>query len=192
MFADAIDCIAHDLNESLTRQFSLDERLVVVSNLMTPDGKPSNYSMNKVVLTLVRLEKDAVMQSANANHANQHLNVSAYRPLHVNIVLLVSATFSDEKYSQALKLLSAVAVFFQSKPIIDVSNTPSLPKAINKLTVEMEDLSFSEMSHLWGLMGAKLQPSLLYKIRTVVVEPSSLLGSVHTIDTPITTLSTDK
>lgn len=191
MFADAIDCIAKDLDESLKRQLSLDEALVVVSNLFSSDGTLGEYNTNKLVLTLVRLEKDAVMQSANSVRQQSTPSALSYPPLHVNISLLISATFSEEKYPQALKLLNAVAVFFQSKPVLDFNNTPLLPKEIKKLTIEMEDVSLSEMSNLWGAIGAKHQPSLLYKIRTVVIQPDSLLSRTHLIDTPITEIRSD-
>ena len=61
-----------------------------------------------------------------------------------------------------------VLQFFQSYRVFDQDSAPGLSDKIEKLTVELLTLPFSEQNHLWGVLRAAYHPSLLYKLRMVV------------------------
>lgn len=183
MFADAIEHIASGLNQHIKRQFSLSEDLVIVSNLINSEGQPASDTNNKLVITLVSVEKDATMQSANPYARQSSGLVSLHPALHVNLGILISANFSDSNYNEALKLLSAVGLYFQGQSVFDHNNTPDLPSEIQKFTVELENLSINDMSSLWSMIGSKHLASLFYKVRSIVIRPDSLKGRVTIVET---------
>ena len=58
-------------------------------------------------------------------------------------------------------------------------------QVIEKLIVEMISLTFEQQNHMWGTLGAKYLPSVLYKVRMLVVQrsaeaPASLVSEVQT------------
>lgn len=192
MFAIAIEHIAEGLNQYLKRQFSYPEDLVVVSALINPDGKPTQQTNNKLVLTLVNVEKDTVMQSANNDYRNITTQTYSTRALHLNLSLLISANFTELNYSESLRLLSATALFLHGQPTINHSNTPNLPENIEKLSLEMENLNLSDLSNLWGMLGAKHVPCLYYKIRSVIIQPNAITGRINLIESPASSVTPGK
>lgn len=184
MFASAIEHIASGLNGQIRRQFSLEEDLVVISNLVNFEGVPASNINNKLIITLVSVDKDATMQAANPHFRSANEGVSRTRPLHVNLGLLVCANFSDNNYLEALKLLDASSAFFQAHPVFDHTNTPDLPSTIEKLNIDLENLSLGELSALWSMLGLKHQASLFYKVRTVVVQPNRVQARLNIVESP--------
>ena len=76
-------------------------------------------------------------------------------------------------------------IFFQHKPYFDAENTPDLSPKIQKMIANMHSLTFEQQNYLWGLMGAKYLPSIVFKMRTISIdeEAISLIGKpVLTID----------
>ena len=96
-----------------------------------------------------------------------------------NVDLLFTASFDD--YEEALKFLNATIAFFQATPTFNVKVTPSIPEGIKTLNFEIENTSFFETHNLWSAMGAKYQPSIIYKVRHVVVQSDQLQGTTPAI-----------
>ena len=66
-----------------------------------------------------------------------------------------------------MKFLSYAVGCFQEQPIIDKSSNPELPDGIDKLILDIENINIHELSNLWGILGGKYQPSILYKVRMI-------------------------
>jgi hypothetical protein len=92
------------------------------------------------------------------------------RPVNLNLFILFSSYFIDKNYPEALKFLSAVISFFQSNAVFNHSNTPDLDDRVEKLTFEIVNQDLQNQSHLWGSLGGKYLPSILYKIRMVTIQ----------------------
>ena len=54
----AINHIATSVNQQLMRTFGLNEEVVVVSNILEQDGTVATHVSNKIVVSLVNIEKD--------------------------------------------------------------------------------------------------------------------------------------
>ncbi len=70
----------------------------------------------------------------------------------------------------SVKFLSATLSFFQSNCVFTHSNTPDLNRNIEKLTFEIVNQDLQNQSHLWGTLGGKYLPSILYKVRMVTIQ----------------------
>src|ERR1700744_913345 len=166
MIYEALTCLTSEMNDCLKLKLSATEDKIVLSGLVNPDGSMAVQGENKVLLTLVNLEKEtAVKKPVLPNKAND---------VNLNLYVLFSAYFGSANYPEALRFLSFVVGYLQQKNVFPRVNTPRLDKGIYKLVAEMETLTSERLNNLWGTLGAKYIPSVLYKIRMLTYDESAL------------------
>ena len=185
MIAAAISGIASQLNQSLRRTFKVGEDLVVVSNLTEADGNLVSQVSNKLALFVVNIERDALPYRPSAlSHTGSGRAGISQAPVHLNLMLMFAATFSGTNYPEALKFISHTIAFFQSRPVLDHQNTPELDPRIDKLVLDIENLSISDLSNLWGILSGKYMPSVLYRMRMVAIDAGQLSGQAPYVGQP--------
>ena len=108
-------------------------------------------------------------------------------PLQVNLVVVFAGRF--QHYDQALRTLSLILTFFQARPLFTPSDSPALPADIERLALDLISYGPEQMSQMWTCFGAKHLPSLVYRIRCVVLQDVEPQGSELPIMTVNTTLS---
>ncbi len=167
MIFKTLSFISDELNEYFRTKFQSAEDRVILSAIVKPDGSIAIQDENKIIVTLVNIQKDAVLKSLGYNIENK---VSDSPQASMNIVLhvLFSANFND--YAEALKCISLVLSFFHQKSTFNRSNAPRLPDNIEKLVFEEENLNTDQLSNVWATIGAKYMPSLVYKIKLQMME----------------------
>jgi hypothetical protein len=135
----------------------------------------------KVVLTLVNQEEEKTLKNG-AFYTQQGDTITKKNPtLHLNLYLLISCT--DSSYEKAVAKVSRVIAFFQRKYVFTPAGaSPGVlfPDGIEKLIVDLFSMNFEQINHLWGVLGGKYQPSVLYKVRMVAIQNSDL-GEVEVI-----------
>jgi len=186
MIDRAISQIAAQLNEYLRGLLGTSEELVVVSNLLGPDGSPAPNVNNRVILFLTSIDKDTVTQRLPEGRATAF---SGSQPLFLNIYLMVAANFTGANYPEALKFLSLVIGHFHRQPVIDHANSPDLDQGIDKLVLDIENTSPQAMSNIWGVLGGRYLPSVLYRVRMVAVGGGDVRARVSPIMAPETAAS---
>lgn len=190
MIAAAIGSIASQLNQSLRRTFGVGEDLVVISNLTEPDGSLVAQVSNKLVLFLVNIEKDSMPYQQTAPRRSELGRIGlSHAPIHLNLMLMFAATFSGTNYPEALKFISHTIGFFQSRPVLDHQNTPDLDPRIDRLMLDIENLSTSDLSNLWGILRGTYMPSVLYRMRMLAIDAGQLTGQVPYVSQPQTGVS---
>lgn len=188
MIDSAINYLASQLNQYLRRRFDLSEDIVVVSNVLELDGSVAPHASNKMLVFLVGLEKDTVPYRKSANGMASDRSVLAHPPVFLNLHLMFAGSFAGSNYSEALKFVSNTVNFFQSLPVFDRENSPDLDEMIDKLTVEIVNLDVRDLSSLWGMLGGRYLPSVLYKVR-MVSYAEGIQGQVETLRSPTTSLN---
>jgi hypothetical protein len=187
VIAAAIAGIAGQLNQSLRRTFKIGEDLAVVSNLTEADGNLVSQVPNKLVVFLVNIEKDTLPYKPSAlSHAGLGRHGISNAPVHLNLMLMFAATFSGTNYPEALKFISHTIGFFQSRPVFDHQNTPELDSRIDRLMLDIENLSISDLSNLWGILNGKYMPSVLYRMRMIAIDSGQLTGQAPYVSQPRT------
>ena len=177
----ALGVIATQLNLALKRSFDGLEDVVVLSNLLEQDGSLATQADNKLVVTLVNIERDTMPQRpAQSASAGARLPVTA-APVYLRLSVLISANFASGNYNEALKFISAAIGFFQSRPVLDHSNTPDLDPRLDRLVMDIANLSLTELSNLWSTLSGKYLPSVLYRVRMVSVDMAQLTRQDHPI-----------
>jgi hypothetical protein len=195
MINSAISHLASQLNQFLKRSFDLNEDIVVVSNILEQDGSVSANVTNKLVVFLTNIEKDTIpfRQPANGNSGSNSGNgnsrsVVSSQPIYLNLYVMFAANFSGSNYPEALKFISYTIGFFQKQPVFDQRSTPDLDPRIEKLILDVENLSFPDLSNVWGLLSGKYLPSILYKVRMVSFDADDVAGQApNVVETQIVT-----
>ena len=169
MIDKIIKVIATELTTYLDVVAGLEEEasnIVDVSHLFNSSGEAIP---NGLGITLVNIEEDRINR-ANDPYVKTTDGITKVNPeIRLNLFVLFSANF-DSTYSEALKFISYVIRFFQSKQVFTPENTPTLDSEVEKIIVEMHPMSFEQQNYLWGMIGGKYLPSVLYKFRLLVVQ----------------------
>lgn len=136
-------------------------------------------------ITVINIEEDRTFKSHVPEYAysnGQHLVLEP--DLKLNLHILIAANF--KQYDQGLKYISLVLTFFQSHPFFDSTTYADLDPRLEKLVVELQSLSYEQLNQVWAFIGGKQLPSVIYKVRLVVLQDQGLT----TIQPPITQINT--
>ncbi len=144
-----------------------------------------SFELGRVTLLVVNLEEDHTLRPADPYRRSlpDGTTEQVQPPIHINAYVLFVAHFKE--YAKSLRHLSRVLQFFQSHRVFDHESAPELAASVEKLTLELLTLPFSEQNHLWGVLRAAYRPSLLYKVRMVVFSEDQ--GSAPPLVTETTT-----
>lgn len=128
------------------------------------------FPSNAVTLLLVNVEEEVTLRPADPYRHSMHDGTvqRVSPPLHLALSVLLVANFKD--YASGLRYLSAIVQYFQSHRVLDGYSAPALSPLIEKITIDLQTLSLTELAQLWGVLRSAYRPSLLYKVRLVVVQ----------------------
>lgn len=173
------------LNQHFKVLYESSEDIVVLSNIVEQDGGQNPYSDNKIVASLVNVEKESAAGRAFANPGGGgSFNTRSHPPVHLNLYIMFSANFTGKNYEQALKFLSDTIMFFQKTPMFTKLTTPDLPDPIEKLTFNIENLNVKDLSSLWSVISGKYVPSVLYKMCMITIDADAIASRVPTLQRP--------
>ncbi len=176
MIYKALTFIANELNQYLKLRFTATKDKVVVANILNQDGSSTIIEDDRIIISLVNIEEE---KHVHNNWAGGGSNP----PVSLNLYVLFSTTFKGELSSDALKFISIIIGYFQSNK--SFSSSDGLDSNVEKLSFEIFNLDISELSSLWAGLGAKYTPSILYKVRMIVIEE----GMIDTDITPASSFS---
>lgn len=175
----ALGFIKISLDQYLVNTYGLGSSVVVLNSLVDVNGSPHQLNQNKIVVTLINLEWETNQKSFGLQR-RENDQFSQFQPsVSFNLDVLISANFDD--YAEALRLLTAVIYFFQANPIINRANSPDLPNGLVALKFEIENSSYGKSFELWSALGAKYQPSIIYKIRQVTIQSADIQNTTPVI-----------
>jgi hypothetical protein len=180
------------LRDELTNYLSSkDTATVVVDNiglLETPGGV--NLAEN-IVITLVNVEEESALKNQSALK-RPFMGNAIYQnpPVNLNRYVLFSCNYTGDHYNLALKRLSYIIRFLQSKNVFSVSSSvsggsvsPEDPDIIDlKFTMELYTLTFEQINHLWGSLGGRQMPFVMYKLRLVTITERATVREVPLIE----------
>ncbi|SEM90662.1 DUF4255 domain-containing protein [Nitrosomonas marina] len=180
----AIQLLAGQLNQHLKRTYAVNEDVAIVSNLLEMDGSVAPNIHNKLVIFLTNIEKDAVSASLGGNQGFGERALQRNTALHFNLYVMMTANFTGNNYAEALKFLSSTISFFQRNPMFSHHTVPEMDKRIEKLVLDIENLSVQDQSNLWSTLGGKYMPSILYRVRMVTFDSEDIIGRQPVVTVP--------
>lgn len=174
MIFEVLQIITEEVNNFF--DIEIEEKPVSLDNIAfieSEDDEPSDS--NNIVLSLLHTEEETTMKNILNHEIEGTKVVYKNNKVHLNLYIMFSANRND--YKESLKSVSKVVEFFQSKRIFTQSNTnfdrdlDGMDQIGNfKFTVDLFTPSFEEMNFIWGTLGGKQYPSIIYKISLLEVE----------------------
>lgn len=165
--------IADELNKFilLRNGVATPASLVLPANISKADDLSAVTS--KVIMSLVNVEEDRVSKLPTNSFPAANGTGIEYKnpPVYVNLYVLFAVNRDYDE--DALLYLSYIMQFFQHRNVFTAQNSPvmsTLLPAVEKLSVELVSLNFEQVNHLWASLGGKYLPSVLYKIKQVVID----------------------
>jgi hypothetical protein len=175
MISKALQFTGDVLNQFLRNRFGLDESKVLLNGLIEANGAVPLANQNKIVISLINIEKETAKPFYERNKKLAGGEYSAVNPAErYNLDILISASFDE--YTEALKFLNASIVFFQANTAVEAHSFPGMPSGLTKLEFDIEKITYHQMQSLWTAMGAKYQPSVIYKMRLVTIQADETQG----------------
>ena len=171
MIYETLICITDEINSKCKRKLQTNEDKAILAGIVNQDGTVAIQGENKIIVTLLNVEKDTI----GRNSAGLPIGVTSPNTapaVNINLYVLFSAYFSSTNYHEALRFLSFVVAYFQSKNVFTTANSPSMDPRIGKLIFELESLGADKLNNIWTTLGAKYMPSVVYKVRMLTFDDS--------------------
>jgi hypothetical protein len=186
MIDRALDFLCEQLNSYLQNKLHLQahERAIILSNISqlnetTPNSSGDDQDPQNAFLSLVNIEEDRISKSQETTVRKDNTFLYKNPRIFLNLYVLFAVNLSN--YTDALQRLSLIIQFFQNKNVFTPNNSPAVDAkdslnppdrypAIEQLVVDMYSLNFEQANQLWGTLGGRYIPSVLYKIRLVGIE----------------------
>ncbi len=181
MISHALDIIQTELQANLNSYpvaspgsgFTCGLYNVAISSV-SPANEPNQQT--DILITLVNIREDKALKNLPNYVRNDVTLKAAYEnpPVFANLLLLFTVIHSV--YVPALSALSRVIRFFQYKNVFTQDNVDpdlltggNVPEADRmdefKLILELYSPTLEEVNHLWGTLGGKQYPFVLYTLR---------------------------
>lgn len=171
MIHDVFEVLANDINRFLKSKHNITEDKVVISSIMTAEGSIAVLEPDKIVMSMVGIEVDrSKSNSINYKKTRKGDFIKELPAVNANVNILFSAYFSSENYLEGLKFITSIIAYFQSSSSnFTPQNLPGLQGITDRFTTEIITLNAHELSNLWGVMGAKYMPSVLYRLKSLPI-----------------------
>ncbi len=171
--------ITKELNSYLKLRYDIMEDVAVLSALSNGDSNNGEKGIDKISVTIVKIEEEATLKNQTGNSFSSGKIIYSAPPVHLNLYILFSANYTN--YDESLKFISGVISFFQAKNTFTRSNSPSIPVGIDKVILDMLSMEYQDISYMWGILGNKYLPSVVYKLRMLTLFSGNILQEVPAV-----------
>ncbi len=158
---------------------------IILSNISQlsetqPNSGGENTDPQNAFVSVVNIEEDRISKSPeNFVRSNNGSVVYKNPKIFLNLYVLFSANLST--YTESLKRISYIIQFFQYKNVFTPLSSPSLPGGIDQLTLDLMSLSYQDLNNLWGILGSRYLPSVMYKMRLITIDEDFMYGEAGLI-----------
>ncbi len=165
------------------------EKAVVLENISLWESGSEDAAKvdDKVVISLIHLDEETTMK--NSPHFKVKDNQTEYRnpPVNMNLYILISG--NRISYDKSLQSISKTIEFFQGKSLFTSSNTVYNRTNVAfdvldyfKFNVQLYTPGLEQLNNIWGMLGGRQLPSVIYKVQIVQIKHDKKLsaGSVIT------------
>lgn len=164
---------------------------VVVDNIGLFETSKGDTLTNNIIITLVNVEEESTLKNQPALR-RPFANNAIYQnpPVYLNLYVLFTCNYSGTDYPLALRRLSFIIQFLQSKTSFSSSSSvtgstidltePGITDL--KFTLELYTLTFEQINHLWGSLGGRQMPFSMYKLRLIAITENAVVREVPLIE----------
>ena len=127
----------------------------------------------------MNIEEDRISRSPDNYSRIDRQVIYKNPPIYLNLDILFAANYTD--YYTSLLLISNVIKFFQFQNVFTPLNSPNLPPGIEELIFDLKTLSLQDLNNLWGILGSKYIPSVVYKMRLIIISDDFSQGMAQPV-----------
>lgn len=176
MIEKALQFTGKALNQFVKKKFGIDDDVVIMNPIIDQTGAVPKENQNKIIISLIHVEQENTKQFYNNNQRMDNGNYARVPLSHrYNLFTLITPNFDN--YIEALKFLDAAIQFFQINQTVDATKNAEIPPELKRLDYEFQKgENYMQMQNLWQALGAKYQPSVIYKLRLVTIVSDEVTG----------------
>jgi uncharacterized protein DUF4255 len=167
---------------------------VVADNVGFLETTNGDKLANSIVISVVNVEEESTLKNQPAYRCYPPLGTAVYEnpAVFLNLYVLFTCNYWGDKYIYALQRISYVVRFLQSRNTFsygtasyqdtggsEFSDDPDLVSL--KFTMELYTLTFEQLNHLWGSLGGRQVPFVMYKLRLVALTDRKVLRNTPLI-----------
>jgi|SRR6185369_5467557 len=191
MISHALTIVANELNRHLVDSYESTHPQVGLGNLAEgfAASTGNGLSRNMLYLSVVNVREEKTLKNLPNRMCNDSSLKIVYEnpPVFLNFLILITATHPE--YVNALSVLSRAIRFFQFRNVFTQDNVA--PVSITSSSVHIKPLdrlesfklifdlyspTMEEVNHLWGTLGGKQYPFVLYMLRMLDLKFKAVLS----------------
>ena len=183
MIGDILQLIAKEVSEFIDAQSEMPsgQKSVV---LHKPNSVSGDFSLpdNAISLSLLNIEEELSSKSAMVKKRVENKKVYTQNPaVNLNLQIIFISNFAND-YINELNYITKVVEFFQQKTAFTPQNTKGLQDfKIEKLSFKLNTLPLNEQGNVWGLLGGKYMPSIVYRVGLIAIQDEEKLSEVKIV-----------
>lgn len=181
MINEVMKFIVDEINAEITVSSGLFASLGNIARQESGEGSAASSPVGNVVMTVVNIEEENTLKN-NTPYIRRGEKIEKQNPIvFINLYVLISSPI--DPYDKALLRISEVIRFFQGKSVFTPEGNiaSNFPDQVEKIMLELFTLNFEQVNHLWGILGGKYLPSVMYKLRLLPIL-SNKKQNVHPIE----------
>lgn len=176
MIFDALKLIQFALQayiREVEQPLDFNQDVVVLDNIAMAEelGGTRSGLNERVVMSLINVEEEATLKNSAYYRIEKGRTVYQNPPINLNLFILFSILHT-EHYDTALKRLARVIEFFQWKKELSFTTTPGVSGISRDIRIlpDLYSLNFDQLNQLWGSLGGKQVPFVMYRARLVTLD----------------------
>ncbi len=177
MISHALTIVINELNKHLADTYVLGNPAKAELGNLAEGFVASGVPREMLILSMVNIKEEKTLKNL-PNFVRNDVTLSALYenpPVFLNLQILITATHTN--YTNALLVLSRAIRFFQFKNVFTQDNVEPLSISASrpddpldrlesfKLILDLYSPTMEEVNHLWGTLGGKQYPFVLYMLR---------------------------
>ena len=173
MIGKALVFLRKRLDDYLRAEFAGGVDDPVADKVVFLDGDkmdPISFQEGAVSEILINVEEDRILRSADPYVRIQEDGKPQRKQPDLRLVLHVLFAARFKQYDVAWDHLAKVIECLQSNRVFERASNPDLPVGIDKLTAELVTQTFAEQNEVWSALRSTQHPSVLYRVRMVVLK----------------------
>lgn len=193
MIDKVLEVVRKEVNDYIGRKLNDTTRnnRVMLTSFVDDTGRVAIPS-DSVGLSLLNIEEDKTLNAAGLIPTSKAETSSSFvsPPIILNLQIMFTAYFNN--YTESLKHISYIIACLQTKPVFDPENTPDLGALeLDRLVFELNTLPLEQQHYIWAMIGLRYLPSVVYRVRMLMIFEQDVVGEVPNIK-EITTIQSLK
>ncbi len=176
---NVLEVICKSANEYLQNIDRRNDDWVVLSSIVDHDGSINESIKDKVVMTLYNITRENIVSNYTPARPGADSFAIVRPPIYINLHLMFMANFSGKNYADGLAAISRIISFFQQNPSFTQTNAPDLQPGIDKLTMDIENLTPIDVNYIMSILGTKYFPSTFYKLRLLPFDSNAMQARTY-------------